>query len=281
MFFTGLGPGAVPAARGFGRRWRGCNCTSLLLSPRSLAGFGGSAGVADSCSGVSEVQCIGNLRTHGCRFLVLDEVDELLAFNFREDMHRIVEHVGRRGLDIPKCDLGREGSVDLRTGFITRIGRNVLDVSEGRMQKQLRVVTKPCQFVEGNLIVDDEILLTTTASAPSPASSSTSPTPSERPTAGFTTGELAVFKPGLGVEVPRDERYRAGLGDLVHALMSALVFLAIALSDHRVTGCVVPGGHGKEMDEAMQSFPLMVGIVCSGLFLVFPTTRYGIGCVSP
>ncbi|CAA0831468.1 Protein of unknown function (DUF679 [Striga hermonthica] len=95
-----------------------------------------------------------------------------------------------------------------------------------------------------------------------------------------TPGGLAVFKPGLGVEVPRDERYRAGLGDLVHALMSALVFLAIALSDHRVTGCVLPG-HAKEMDEAMQSFPLMVGIVCSGLFLVFPTTRYGIGCVSP
>ncbi|CAA0822314.1 Protein of unknown function (DUF679 [Striga hermonthica] len=95
-----------------------------------------------------------------------------------------------------------------------------------------------------------------------------------------TPAGLAVFKPGLGVEVPRDERYRAGLGDLVHALMSALVFLAIALSDHRVTGCVLPG-HAKEMDEAMQSFPLMVGIVCSGLFLVFPTTRYGIGCVSP
>ena len=28
--------------------------------------------------------------------MVLDEVDELLSFNFREDMHRILEHVGRR-----------------------------------------------------------------------------------------------------------------------------------------------------------------------------------------
>ncbi|KAK4430002.1 protein DMP9 [Sesamum alatum] len=97
---------------------------------------------------------------------------------------------------------------------------------------------------------------------------------------GFVTlNGLAVFKTGLGVEVPRDERYKVGLSDFVHALMSVLVFVAIAFSDHRVAGCVFPG-HAAEMDEVMQSFPLMVGIICSGLFLVFPTTRYGIGCVS-
>lgn len=45
---------------------------------------------------IAEISAAGKLRTHGCRFLVLDEVDELLAFNFREDMHRILEHVGRR-----------------------------------------------------------------------------------------------------------------------------------------------------------------------------------------
>ncbi|KAL3631173.1 hypothetical protein CASFOL_024157 [Castilleja foliolosa] len=97
---------------------------------------------------------------------------------------------------------------------------------------------------------------------------------------GFVTPKgLAVFKTGLGVDVPRDDKYKVGLSDFVHALMSALVFVAIALSDHRVTGCVFPG-HTAELDEVMQSFPLMVGIICSGLFLVFPTTRYGIGCVS-
>ncbi|KAL3654238.1 hypothetical protein CASFOL_003919 [Castilleja foliolosa] len=97
---------------------------------------------------------------------------------------------------------------------------------------------------------------------------------------GFVTPKgLAVFKTGLGVDVPRDDKYKVSLSDYVHALMSALVFVAIALSDHRVTGCVFPG-HAAELDEVMQSFPLMVGIICSGLFLVFPTTRYGIGCVS-
>lgn len=97
---------------------------------------------------------------------------------------------------------------------------------------------------------------------------------------GFVTPRgLAVFKSGLGVDVPRDDKFRVGLSDFVHAMMSVLVFAAIAFSDYRVTGCVFPG-HAKDLDEVMKSFPLMIGIVCSGLFLVFPTTRYGIGCVS-
>lgn len=45
---------------------------------------------------IAEISATGKLQTHNCRYLVLDEVDELLAFNFREDMHRILEHVGRR-----------------------------------------------------------------------------------------------------------------------------------------------------------------------------------------
>ncbi|CAK7335477.1 unnamed protein product [Dovyalis caffra] len=45
---------------------------------------------------IAEISAAGKLHTHGCRYLVLDEVDELLSFNFREDMHRILEHVGRR-----------------------------------------------------------------------------------------------------------------------------------------------------------------------------------------
>ncbi|OMO58684.1 hypothetical protein COLO4_34414 [Corchorus olitorius] len=45
---------------------------------------------------IAEISAAGRLHTHGCRFLVLDEVDELLSFNFREHMHRILEHVGRK-----------------------------------------------------------------------------------------------------------------------------------------------------------------------------------------
>ncbi|XP_023007318.1 protein DMP9-like [Cucurbita maxima] len=91
---------------------------------------------------------------------------------------------------------------------------------------------------------------------------------------------LAVFKSGLAeVEVPKDERFKVGFTDFVHALMSVMVFMAIALSDHRVTNCLFPG-HAADMEEVMESFPLMVGTICSGLFFVFPNTRYGIGCMA-
>ncbi|EFH68745.1 hypothetical protein ARALYDRAFT_470999, partial [Arabidopsis lyrata subsp. lyrata] len=65
-----------------------------------------------------------------------------------------------------------------------------------------------------------------------------------------------------------DERYKLRVNDFVHAVMSVLVFMAIAFSDRRVTGCLFPGKE-KEMDQVMESFPLMVGIVCSALFLLF------------
>ncbi|CAI0438541.1 unnamed protein product [Linum tenue] len=45
---------------------------------------------------IAEISAAGKLHTHGCRFLILDEVDELLSFNFREAMRRILDHVGRK-----------------------------------------------------------------------------------------------------------------------------------------------------------------------------------------
>uniref|UniRef100_A0A7N0ZTE6 RNA helicase n=1 Tax=Kalanchoe fedtschenkoi TaxID=63787 RepID=A0A7N0ZTE6_KALFE len=54
---------------------------------------------------IAEISAAGKLHTHDCRFLVLDEVDELLSFNFRESMHRILEHVGRR----PGAHVGSKG----------------------------------------------------------------------------------------------------------------------------------------------------------------------------
>ncbi|GBG76002.1 hypothetical protein CBR_g21243 [Chara braunii] len=38
----------------------------------------------------------GRLQTHACKMLVLDEAEELLSPNFKPDMLRILEHVGRR-----------------------------------------------------------------------------------------------------------------------------------------------------------------------------------------
>ncbi|XP_010553995.1 PREDICTED: uncharacterized protein LOC104823904 [Tarenaya hassleriana] len=105
---------------------------------------------------------------------------------------------------------------------------------------------------------------------------------------GFVTPRgLAVFMappPAAEGEIPaeipvNDERYKLKVNDFVHAVMSVMVFMAIAFSDRRVTRCLFPGKE-KEMEQVMESFPLMVGVVCSALFLVFPTTRYGIGCMT-
>nr|GMD27491.1 protein DMP8-like [Ipomoea batatas] len=75
---------------------------------------------------------------------------------------------------------------------------------------------------------------------------------------GFVTpAGLAVFKSDPGVEIPKDERYKVGVTDLVHALMSVLVFVAIAFSDHRVTDCLFPG-HAKELYEL--AVPLGIGV---------------------
>ncbi|KAL9226204.1 hypothetical protein vseg_002042 [Gypsophila vaccaria] len=97
---------------------------------------------------------------------------------------------------------------------------------------------------------------------------------------GFVTRSgLAVFKSGLDVHVPKEDKYKVQFTDFVHAVMSVMVFMAIAFSDHRVTNCLVPG-HAREMEEVMESFPLMVGLVCTCLFLVFPKARFGLGCMA-
>ncbi|KAG5524014.1 hypothetical protein RHGRI_030873 [Rhododendron griersonianum] len=58
--------------------------------------------------------------------------------------------------------------------------------------------------------------------------------PDRRVYYGFVTPNgLAMFKPGIEVQVPKEERYRLGLSDFALASMSALVFLAIAFSDCR------------------------------------------------
>lgn len=69
---------------------------------------------------ISEISAAGKLHTHDCRYLVIDEVDELLSFNFREHMHRIIEHVGRRsGAD----------SRGTKTSLVKRVDRQTILVS--------------------------------------------------------------------------------------------------------------------------------------------------------
>ena len=51
---------------------------------------------------LAELSKDGSLQTHNCGLLILDEIDQLLAPQFREDMVRITEHTGKR------CPGGRQ-----------------------------------------------------------------------------------------------------------------------------------------------------------------------------
>lgn len=72
------------------------------------------------------------------------------------------------------------------------------------------------------------------------------------------------------------EKYKLKFIDFVHALMSILVFAAIALFDQNVVNCFYPEP-STQAKEVLTALPVGIGVVCSMLFLVFPTKRHGIG----
>ncbi|KAL8460523.1 hypothetical protein ACS0TY_031374 [Phlomoides rotata] len=71
-------------------------------------------------------------------------------------------------------------------------------------------------------------------------------------------------------------KYKLKFIDFVHALMSILVFAAIALFDENVVKCFYPEP-STETKEVLTSLPVGIGVACSMLFVVFPTKRHGIG----
>lgn len=85
---------------------------------------------------------------------------------------------------------------------------------------------------------------------------------------------LKVFKHDLSLEVPKDKKYRLEFADVVHAVSSVVVFLAVAFSDRRVVDCFFPR-YKEEMHQVMDTLVLFVSYLCSSLFLLFPLTRRG------
>ncbi|XP_052165938.1 protein DMP3 [Oryza glaberrima] len=82
---------------------------------------------------------------------------------------------------------------------------------------------------------------------------------------------------GAGAPPPPDtSRYRLRAIDGVHALLSVGVFGVVAARDKNVVGCFWPSP-AKGTEEVLGIVPLGVGVMCSLLFVVFPTTRHGIG----
>ncbi|CDO99489.1 unnamed protein product [Coffea canephora] len=70
--------------------------------------------------------------------------------------------------------------------------------------------------------------------------------------------------------------YRLKFIDFMHAFMSILVFAAVALFNQNVVNCFYPMP-SDEAKELLTAMPVGIGVICSMLFVVFPTKRHGIG----
>ncbi|TKY71752.1 hypothetical protein E2542_SST00484 [Spatholobus suberectus] len=71
-------------------------------------------------------------------------------------------------------------------------------------------------------------------------------------------------------------KYRLKFIDFMHAVMSVLVFAAIALFDQNVVNCFFPAP-SNETQEILTALPVGIGVLGSMFFVAFPTQRHGIG----
>ncbi|GAA0169271.1 hypothetical protein LIER_23795 [Lithospermum erythrorhizon] len=97
---------------------------------------------------------------------------------------------------------------------------------------------------------------------------------------GFATSKgLWIFDyPAASASgIPNDlSKYRMSFIDVLHAVSSVLVFIAIALKDKNVVHCLYPSPQ-HETQEVLDIVPTGIGLLCSLLFVVFPSRRHGIG----
>lgn len=96
---------------------------------------------------------------------------------------------------------------------------------------------------------------------------------------GFTSPKgLWVFDyPAASASgIPDLSKYRLSFIDVVHAVLSVFVFVAVALRDKNVLGCFYPTPN-HEAQEVLDIVPISIGLICSLLFVIFPTRRHGIG----
>ena len=96
---------------------------------------------------------------------------------------------------------------------------------------------------------------------------------------GFATFKgmfLFDYPDPSGPGLPDLSKYRINFIDGVHAVLSVFVFVAVALRDKNVLNCFYPTPK-QETQEVLNIAPVGIGLICSLLFVVFPTRRHGIG----
>ncbi|XP_039114381.1 protein DMP2-like [Dioscorea cayenensis subsp. rotundata] len=64
--------------------------------------------------------------------------------------------------------------------------------------------------------------------------------------------------------------------DYVHAFFSSLVFFSITFSDASIQSCFFPNA-GKDTKEFLVNLPLGAGFLSALVFMIFPTSRKGVG----
>ncbi|CAF2246746.1 BnaA08g14730D [Brassica napus] len=79
-----------------------------------------------------------------------------------------------------------------------------------------------------------------------------------------------------GLGLPDLSKYRIRFVDWIHAVLSMLVFGAVAMRDNNAVSCFYPAPE-QETKKVLDIVPVGVGVICSLLFLVFPTRRHGVG----
>ncbi|OEL21666.1 hypothetical protein BAE44_0017315 [Dichanthelium oligosanthes] len=68
--------------------------------------------------------------------------------------------------------------------------------------------------------------------------------------------------------------------DWVHAVFTAIVFISIAMGDVGLQKCFFPDldePHMKNVKEVLRNAPLGLALLSSFVFMIFPTTRHGVG----
>lgn len=108
-------------------------------------------------------------------------------------------------------------------------------------------------------------------------------TDSFRDSTGRVRYGLATFRgmwviDGASPGLPAEEaaQYRIRLIDWMHGLMSVVVFAGVTMFDENVVGCFYPEP-SPETKEVLTVVPVAIGVFGSMVFVVFPTTRHGIG----
>ncbi|KAG8368841.1 hypothetical protein BUALT_Bualt15G0088700 [Buddleja alternifolia] len=87
---------------------------------------------------------------------------------------------------------------------------------------------------------------------------------------------LWLFNNTVSSGLPELSKYRLNFMEVVHAVLSVLVFVMVGLRDKNVVSCFYPTPR-REVQEVLDIVPIGIRLLCSLLFVAFPTRRHGIG----